>query len=104
MPVQNSEVARIFDEYADLLEIYGANEYRVRAYRSAARNISYLSQNLNDMVKQGEDLTRIPGIADDLAGKITQIIKTRHLSQLDELKKNNSSGVGQHHPHRRARP
>jgi DNA polymerase (family X) len=87
MSVQNSEVARIFDEYADLLEIYGANEYRVRAYRSAARNISYLSQNLNDMVKQGEDLTRIPGIADDLAGKITQIIKTRHLSQLDELKK-----------------
>jgi len=44
MSVQNSEVARIFDEYADLLEIYGANEYRVRAYRSAARNISYLSQ------------------------------------------------------------
>jgi DNA polymerase (family X) len=44
MPVPNSEVARIFDEYADLLEIQGANEYRVRAYRTASRNISYLSQ------------------------------------------------------------
>ena len=86
MPVPNSEVARIFNEYADLLEVYGANEYRVRAYRNAARNISYLTQNLAEMVKKGEDLTIIPGIAEDLAAKITQIIKTRRLSQLEELK------------------
>jgi DNA polymerase (family X) len=87
MPVPNSEVARIFEEYADLLEIYGANEYRVQAYRTAARNVSYLAQNLSEMVKRGEDLTTLPGIAKDLAGKITQIVKTNHLSQLDELKR-----------------
>ncbi len=87
MPIYNSEVARIFDEYADLLEIHGANEYRVRAYRTASRNISYLSHNLSDMIRQGEDLTKLPGIADDLAGKITEIVKTGHLSALEELKK-----------------
>jgi DNA polymerase (family X) len=87
MPVLNSEVARIFEEYADLLEIYGANEYRVKAYRTAARNISYLSQNLSEMVAKGEDLTKLLGIARDLAAKITQIVKTGRLVQLDELKR-----------------
>ncbi len=87
MPVPNSEVARIFDEYADLLEIQGANEYRVRAYRTASRNISYLSQNLANMVKRGTDLTELPGIAKDLAMKITEIVKTGHLSVLEQLKK-----------------
>lgn len=87
MPIQNSEVARIFDEYADLLEVNGANEYRVQAYRTASRNISYLTRNLADIVKHGEDLTQLPGIAEDLAGKITEIVRTGHLSPLDELKK-----------------
>lgn len=87
MPVRNSEVARIFDEYADLLEVNGANEYRVQAYRTASRNISYLSRDLEDMVRHGEDLTVIPGIARDLAGKITEIINTGRLSALEELKR-----------------
>jgi DNA polymerase (family X) len=93
MPVPNSEIARNFDEYADLLEIHGANEYRVRAYRNAARNISYLSQDLAIMVRQGEDLTKLPGIADDLAGKIKEIIRTGHLSALEELKKTIPEGL-----------
>ncbi len=87
MPVHNSEVARIFEEYADLLEINGANEYRVRAYRTAARNISYLGQNLADMVRRGEELSSLPGIGEDLAGKIKEIVQTGHLSQLENLKK-----------------
>ena len=87
MAIQNSEVARIFDEYADLLEINGANEYRIRAYRTAARNVSYLSRSLAEMVRRGEDLTEIPGIAEDLAAKVTEIIKTGHLSALENLKR-----------------
>jgi len=42
MPVYNAEIAEIFIDYADLLEIDGANQYRVRAYRNAARNIANL--------------------------------------------------------------
>lgn len=33
-PIQNAEVAAAFDEIADLLEIEGANVFRVRAYRT----------------------------------------------------------------------
>ena len=37
--MQNPDVARLFDEVADLLEIKDENPFRVRAYRNAARTI-----------------------------------------------------------------
>ena len=87
MPVHNPEIAEIFNKYADLLEIDGANQFRVRAYRNAARIIGDLSQNAYDMVKDGENLSELPGIGKDLADKISEIVKTGSLSQLEELKK-----------------
>ncbi len=87
MPVHNAEVATIFNELADLLEIQGANEFRVRAYRSAARNIDSLPHSVSEMVAQNQDLSKLPGIGKDLAKKIEEIIQTGNLSKLDELKK-----------------
>lgn len=86
MPVANAEVGRIFNELADLLEIQGANEFRVRAYRNAARTIDNLSHSLDALVNNGEDLTELPGIGKDLASKIEAIIKTGSLPQLEDLK------------------
>lgn len=88
MPMHNSEIADMFDEMADLLEIGEANEFRVRAYRNAARTVSGLPQNIADMVKGGEDLSELPGIGKDLAGKISQIVETGKLAQLEELRQN----------------
>lgn len=86
MPVYNSDVVDIFNEVADLLEIEGANEFRVRAYRNAARTISTMSRNVAHMVEAGEDLTELPGIGEDLAGKIEEIVHTGDLQQLAELR------------------
>ncbi len=85
MPVYNSDVVDIFNQVADLLEIEGANQYRVRAYRDAARTISTMSRNVSDMVESGEDLTELPGIGEDLAGKITEIVRTGDLKALEEI-------------------
>jgi DNA polymerase (family 10) len=85
LPVYNSDVVEIFNDVADLLEIEGANEYRVRAYRNAARTISTMSRNVAEMVEQGEDLTELPGIGEDLAGKIEEIVATGDLKQLEEI-------------------
>jgi DNA polymerase (family 10) len=85
MPVYNSDIADIFNEVADLLEIEGANQYRVRAYRNAARTISTLSRDVSDMVEEGEDLSELPGIGEDLAGKIEEIVETGDLKQLEEI-------------------
>jgi DNA polymerase (family 10) len=85
MPVVNSDVARIFNQLADLLEIESANPFRVRACRNAARTISSLGKNVSEMVEKGEDLTELPGIGEDLAGKIKEIVETGSLSQLAEV-------------------
>lgn len=85
MPLHNRDVAEMFNKVADLLDIKGANQFRVRSYRNAAQTIAGLSGNVSDMVSQGEDLTELPGIGKDLAGKIREIVKTGTLRQLAEL-------------------
>ncbi|HXH65153.1 MAG TPA: helix-hairpin-helix domain-containing protein, partial [Mariprofundaceae bacterium] len=76
MPVHNEDIARAFDEIADLLEIEEANPFRVRAYRNAARSVRELGRELADMVAAGEDLSELPAIGKDLAAKIEQMVKT----------------------------
>lgn len=83
MAVHNADVAAIFEEMADLLEIEGANPFRVRAYRFAARTIRDLPGEVAEMVARGEDLTSLPGIGDDLAGKILEIIRTGTVAALE---------------------
>lgn len=83
MTVHNGDIAAIFEEMADLLEIEGANPFRVRAYRFAARTIRDLPGEVAEMVARGEDLTSLPGIGDDLAGKIREIIRTGTVAALE---------------------
>ncbi|KPK40068.1 MAG: hypothetical protein AMJ69_03580 [Gammaproteobacteria bacterium SG8_47] len=87
MPVHNEDIAVIFDEMADLLEIEEANPFRVRAYRNAARTVRGLGRDLGDMVAAGEDLTALPGIGKDLAAKIEEILKTGSAGALKKLHK-----------------
>lgn len=87
MKVHNIDIATQFNELADLLEVKDENPFRVRAYRNAARLIKNLSHEVADLVKQGEDLTAFPGIGDDLAEKITTIVKTGELPLLKQVRK-----------------
>lgn len=85
--MQNAAIAALFEEYADLLELQGANAFRVRAYRNAARSVESQAQSLADLVQQpGHDLTAIEGIGKDLADKIETIVRTQRLPQLEELR------------------
>jgi len=84
--MQNPDIARLFDEVADLLEIQDANPFRVRAYRNAARTIRDFPEPLQELVRAGtKDLTDIPGIGDDLAEKITEIVTKGELALRKQL-------------------
>ena len=85
MPVQNTDIAGIFDEIADFLEIEGENPFRIRAYRNAAHTISGLGSELKDMAAAGEDLTQLPGIGKELAAKIHEILETGTVKALIKL-------------------
>ncbi|MDT8443966.1 MAG: helix-hairpin-helix domain-containing protein, partial [Desulfuromonadales bacterium] len=85
MPIHNAEIARIFNHVADLLEISDANPFRVRAYRNAARTVEDQPQSLTTMLNEDKDLTELPGIGDDLAAKIAEIVSTGSLKMLEDL-------------------
>ena len=95
MPVQNARIAAMFDQAADLLEIQGENQFRVRAYRRAARTIEGLPQSIRSLLLGGTDLSELPGIGKDLAGKIADIVKSGHFKLLDSLKKKLPGDLGE---------
>ena len=73
----NHEIAAAFDEIADLLEFQGANPFRVRAYRNAARTIHDLPESAADIAADPQrSLTDIEGIGKDLAEKIATLVET----------------------------
>jgi DNA polymerase (family 10) len=86
MPVHNADISAIFEEIADLLEIQGANPFRIRAYRNAARTMSELPQELYLLVESGEELPHLSGIGADLAGKIKEIAASGTCGMLQRLR------------------
>lgn len=87
MPLHNEDMAAVFDEIADLLEIEGDNPFRIRAYRNGARTLRELGRDVRTLVDQGENLTRLAGIGKNLAAKIHEILDTGHCSTLDKLRR-----------------
>jgi DNA polymerase (family 10) len=83
--MDNAAIARALDELADLLEIQGANPFRIRAYRNAIRTIEGLTQPLAISVREGADLTELPGIGKDMATHIRELVETGELTLLAEV-------------------
>lgn len=83
--MENLDVARTLEEVADLLEIQGANPFRIRAYRNAVRTIESLTRPLTQMVDEGEDLTELQGIGKQVDAHIRELLQTGQLGVLDEI-------------------
>lgn len=84
----NLDIARIFAEIADILEVKGANPFKIRAYRRAAMTIESLTQDLKVIAERGgfKELKKIPGVGDAIAKKIVEIVKTGDCKSHIELK------------------
>ena len=90
----NSEIAKIFNETADILEIQGAIIFRVRAYRNAARVIDNLPEKLSDIVARNPDeLNSIKSIGKALHDKIIEFCQTGKIKEFDDLKSSLPPGL-----------
>lgn len=84
--MENIQIADFFTEIADILDIQGENPFRIRSYRSAARGIEDMYENLASMVRDGKDLRKISGVGKSIAEKIKEIVSTGKLSFLEDLR------------------
>jgi DNA polymerase (family 10) len=85
MSMENSEIAAVLEDVGLLLQIQGANPFRIRAYENAARSVEDHAVPLRTMVAEGADLTALSGIGKDMARYITELVTTGRLSILEEL-------------------
>lgn len=84
--ISNVEIASLFEEMADLLELSGENAFRIRAYRNGAKAIAEMSDSVEHWVREGKDLTTVEGIGSTLAEKTQVIVETGRLPQLEKLR------------------
>ncbi|HAO93833.1 MAG: hypothetical protein A2X93_05715 [Deltaproteobacteria bacterium GWC2_56_8] len=93
--MENPEIARVFHEIADLLEIKGGDLFRVRSYRNAALIIDGLEDPLRSLYgKNGvEGLKHIPGIGESTRSKVVEMLTTGSCAFHDELLREIPAGV-----------
>jgi DNA polymerase (family 10) len=84
--VTNAELARRFEEFADLLEAKGV-EYKPRAYRKAAENIREYPRSVADLAAEGESAVKdIEGVGDAIAAKVVEYVETGTIGELEDLR------------------
>jgi DNA polymerase (family 10) len=90
--MKNSEVAQVFQDIADFLEMKGEIPFKVRAYQKAVRSIEHLPVELEQLMKEGK-LREVPGVGEAIAKKIIELLTTGRLEYYDKLRAEFPEGV-----------
>ncbi len=84
--MENREIARLFSETADLMEIAAEDSFRIRSYRNGASAIEGYPERIEDILKDpSRKVTDIPGIGKGLASAIDEIVKRGSFERRDLL-------------------
>jgi DNA polymerase (family 10) len=78
--MENRNIAAIFYETADLMEIRGDDPFRIRSYRRAAEAVEALATRIADIASDTKKLLEIPGIGKGMAANIQQLLKEGNFS------------------------
>jgi len=81
----NRQLAEIFQNIANLLEIKGEVIYKILAYRRASESLNDLGRNIYAVWEEG-GLEEIPGIGKAIAEKIAELLSTGELGFYEKLK------------------
>ncbi len=90
--MKNVEIADLFNEIADFLEVKDENPFRIRAYRRVAQALEGLSEDIAAIAERNA-LQDVPGIGKDLAGKIQEYLTAGKIEYLEGLRKEIPAGV-----------
>ncbi len=90
--MKNIEIANLFNEIADYLEVKDEKTFRIRAYRRGAQALEGLSEDIAAIAGRNA-LQEVPGIGKDLAGKIQEYLSSGKIEYLEALRKEIPAGV-----------
>ncbi len=90
--MKNSELAKVFQDIADFLEIKGGEPFKVRAYQRAVRSIEHLPVETEQLMKGGK-LKDVPGIGEAISKKITELLTTGRLEYYEKLRAEFPKGI-----------
>lgn len=90
--MDNAEIASMFRELADLLELKGENPFKIRAYRRAADTIESLPEDAATLAAEGR-LKSIEGIGEAIEKKTAEVASTGKLRLLEELRREVPPGL-----------
>lgn len=90
--MKNQELATIFYEIADALEVKGEQPFRVLAYRRAARAIESLAEDIATLAAENR-LQKIPGIGEGIARKVVEYLTTGKMQKHSEALAGLSEGL-----------
>ena len=93
--MKNSEVAKVFQDIADLLELKNENVFKIRAYQKVVRAIEHLPVEVEQLVAE-DRLREVPGVGEAITKKITELVTTGKLDYYERLKAEfpGETGVG----------
>jgi len=90
--VSNKEIAKVFQDIADLLELKGENPFKIRAYQKVVRSIEHLPVELEQLVAE-DKLKEVPGVGEAITKKITELVTTGKLDFYEKLKAEFPAGI-----------
>ena len=91
--MNNAQIAEVFQDIANLLEMKGDKPFTIRAYQRAARTIERLPMELGDMLREDQNLQEIPGIGKAISDKIAEMVNSDSLAYYDRLKAEFPDGI-----------
>ena len=90
--MNNKEIAMVFKDIGDLLELKGENPFKIRAYQKVVRSIENLPVEVEQLVAEGK-LKEIPGAGEAIARKIAELVTTGKLDYYEKLKAEFPEGI-----------
>jgi len=102
--LSNADIANRLASLAQLLSTQKENPYKVRAYQRAAAKVRTLSESIDELVRDGSDLTEYAGIGEAIGSAIREIVLTGTLGKLEKLRSQASPELASISAHPRLDP
>lgn len=89
----NADLSALFEEFASMLEILGANKFKVLAFQKVARTLDAMAEDAATLARSPGALEAVDGIGASSAAKIREFVDTGRIAELEDLRREVPAGL-----------